>query len=62
MKYEIYFEVCNKKLKTTIEADSAPLAIKQIKDSIFFHKVSKDEPEIENPFKDIFGDLFGKFK
>lgn len=67
--FDVYFEIFNKKLKTTVEADTMSEATQKVKDSIVFHKIEPTPPKSSTPpprpnpdmkqMKDMFGDLFG---
>jgi hypothetical protein len=41
-KYEVYFEIFGKKLKTTVDADNREQAKRIIRDKIIFHKIVID--------------------
>lgn len=51
--YTIYFSIFNKKMKTTVKANSEEHAKSIVKDKIVFHKITCDKT-LEN-LKDIFG-------
>ena len=60
-KYEILFEIFNKKMKTTIIATSEEQARSILMGKIIFHKVNKkvdskdmDSDEMLGKFKDLF--------
>lgn len=46
--YVIYFELCGKKMKTTIVAENPEQAKEAIKHKIIFHKVEKKKDEFNN--------------
>lgn len=54
MKYEVYFEIFGKKMKTTIEANNPKDAEYLVRGKIIFHKV-----EIKDDIINHFGSIFG---
>lgn len=57
--YTVYFELFGRKMKTTVEAESAIKAKEIIKSKIVFHDVEV-KPDISRMFDEMFGDgLFG---
>lgn len=56
MKYTVYFELYNRKMKTEVEAGSIEQAKHIITNKIIFHKVvkSKDDDIVEH-LKGVFG-------
>lgn len=66
--YTVYFELFGRKMKTTVEAESAIKAKELIKSKIIFHDVEV-KPDMYRKIDDIFGyafndgifgDIFGK--
>jgi hypothetical protein len=51
-KFNVYFEIFGKKLKTEVEASSQEDAKKKIKNKIIFHKVEKTFDDNKNEVKD----------
>lgn len=54
MKYEVFFEIFGKKMKTTIEANNPKDAEYLVRGKIIFHKV-----EIKDNAVNFLGDMFG---
>jgi hypothetical protein len=55
MTYTIYFELFDRKMRYTIEADSPDLAVRKLKDKIIIHKVVPEPDPFVQMMKDIFG-------
>ena len=55
MKYEIFFELYGKKMKSTVVAKSEIEAKEAIKNKIIFHKI--EEQQWDKHFKDICDNL-----
>jgi hypothetical protein len=51
-KYEIYFELFGKKMKTTITAPTKDVAKQIVKDKIIFHKIER-EPDFGDAIFDF---------
>jgi hypothetical protein len=56
--YTVYFEIFNKKLKTTIRAESKEAAKESIKNRIVFHRVEKKPDDGLDKIMGVFGDIF----
>lgn len=56
MKFKYYLSFGNKKMTTTIEANSRKEADDKVKQKLVIDKV---EPQISDTVDDIFGDIFG---
>lgn len=54
MKYEVFFEIFGKKMKTTIEAKSIQDAEYLVRGKIIFHKVEAKDDTVN-----FLGDMFG---
>jgi len=57
MKYTVYFELFGKKMKTEVEADNEQQARYAVLGKVIFHKIEKSDM-----VKDVFNEIFGRFR
>ena len=58
--YTVYFEVFNKKMKTTVLAENEGEAKEQIQNRIIFHKIEETKKDEFNQVMDMFDGIFEK--
>ncbi|MFA5340274.1 MAG: hypothetical protein WC332_00715 [Clostridia bacterium] len=58
-RYTLYIEIYAKKMRVSLEADSAKEAREKVRQAIIFHKIER-KPEMPDILKDIFAAFGGK--
>ena len=57
-KYNIYFEIYGKKLKTTVNANDPQEAMNLVKNKIIFHKIEEEKRTDVDDFVDTIKSVF----